>query len=31
MRLKQEALTYAREQRADYILVRDTGCRRGGG
>ncbi|NXK04542.1 GT253 glycosyltransferase, partial [Herpetotheres cachinnans] len=25
MRLKQEALTYAREQQADYILVRDMG------
>lgn len=25
MRLKQEALTYAREQRADYILVRAMG------
>lgn len=31
MKLKQEALTYARKQRADYILVRDIGHWRGGG
>lgn len=31
MRLKQEALAYAREQRADYILVRDVGHQWGGG
>lgn len=31
MKLKQEALTYAREQRADYILVGDIGHWWGGG